>query len=120
TAGYNINYLQIVARKRKGKSKIKPFQDGLRFLYIIVRVAVNFKPMRVFGPIALLFFVMGIGSTLWYAQNREFAFTAYNVMLFILSVQILLFGLIAEQIAALRFSLGKAQHVREKPARQEE
>lgn len=111
TAGYNINYIPIVARRRKGHSKIKPLQDGLRFLYIIVRVAVNFKPMRVFGPLALAFFIMGVGSTLWYYQNREGTpFYAYNVMLFIMSVQILLFGLIAEQIAALRFSLGKSQH----------
>lgn len=109
TAGYNIHYLPIVARRRKGRSKIKPLQDGLRFLYIIVRVAVNFKPMRVFGPLALVFFAMGVGSTLWYRENREMAFTAYNVMLFIMSLQILLFGLIAEQIAALRFSLGKSQ-----------
>lgn len=110
TAGYNIHYIPIVARRRKGLSKIKPLQDGLRFLYIIVRVAVNFKPMRVFGPLALIFFIMGIGSTLWYYQNANKTFNAYNVMLFIMSVQILLFGLIAEQIAALRFSLGKSQH----------
>lgn len=116
TAGYNINYIPIVARKRKGKSKIRPFQDGLRFLYIIVRVAVNFKPMRVFGPIALLFFVMGVGATLYYRDETEGpAFRAWNVMLFIFSMQVLVFGLISEQIAALRFSLGKAQNVHEKP-----
>ena len=115
TAGYNINYIPIVARRRKGRSKIKPLQDGIRFLYIIVRVAVNFKPMRVFGPLALIFFAMAVGSTLWYYNAPGKAtFSPYNVMLFIMSVQILLFGLIAEQIAGLRFSLGKSQHFIEK------
>ena len=107
TAGYNIKYVPIKIRHRKGKSKIRPLQDGLRFLVIIVRVAVYFKPLRVFLPIGLIIFAMFIGSTIWYHQNRDRAIQPYNVMLFLSSLFVFLFGLISEQIANLRFTLRK-------------
>ncbi|MBU1023962.1 glycosyltransferase family 2 protein, partial [bacterium] len=106
TAGYNIKYVPIKIKHRKGKSKIRPLADGLRFLIIIVRIAVYFKPLRVFLPISLMIFLMFIGSTIWYYNNpNTTAIQATNVMLFLSSLFVFLFGLISEQIANLRFTL---------------
>jgi glycosyltransferase involved in cell wall biosynthesis len=106
TAGYNIKYVDIKIKHRKGKSKINPFKDGLRFLTLIVRVAVFFKPLRVFLPISFIIFIMFIGSTLWYYQQPDkTAIQPTNVMLFLSSLFVFLFGLISEQIANLRFTL---------------
>lgn len=108
TAGYNIKYVPIKIKHRKGKSKIRPLSDGIRFLVIIVRIAVYFKPLRVFLPISFLIFLMFAGSTLWYYNNESTtAIQATNVMLFLSSLFVFLFGLISEQIANLRFTLRK-------------
>ena len=108
TAGYNIKYIPIKIKHRKGKSKIRPLSDGFRFLIIIVRIAVFFKPLRVFLPISLLIFLMFVGSTVWYYNNESTtAIQATNVMLFLSSLFVFLFGLISEQIANLRFTLRK-------------
>ena len=107
TAGYNIKYIPIKIVHRKGKSKIRPIHDGIRFLIIIVRVAVFFKPLRVFLPIGLVIFLMFIGSALWYHQHGQRAIQPYNVMLFLSGLFVVLFGLISEQIANLRFTLRK-------------
>ncbi|MCD6218283.1 glycosyltransferase family 2 protein [bacterium] len=108
TAGYNIKYVPIKIKHRKGKSKIRPLSDGIRFLVIIVRIAVYFKPLRVFLPISFVIFLMFAGSTLWYYNNPDTtAIQSTNVMLFLSSLFVFLFGLISEQIANLRFTLRK-------------
>lgn len=108
TAGYNIEYVPIKIKHRKGKSKIRPLRDGFRFLMIIYRVAVQFKPVRAFLPISIVLFAMAVGSVLWYYRNpNTTAIQPTNVMLFLASLFVLIFALISDQIANLRFTLRK-------------
>ena len=46
-AGKSIKYVPIKTLERKGKSKIQPVNDGIRFLLIITKIATIFSPFRI-------------------------------------------------------------------------
>lgn len=54
TNGYSLKYVTIDYFKREGKSKIKPIQDTLNFIQLIIRTVLYFNPLKVFVPLSLL------------------------------------------------------------------
>ena len=102
-SGYPIRFEPIPVAKRVGKSHIRPFKDGLRFLVIIFKIATLYAPLKIFAPISALFFATGGG---WYAYTFATAgrFTNMSMLLFSASVIVFLIGLISEQITALTYS----------------
>jgi len=103
-AGYNVKFLPMDVEARSGgRSKISPY-DGFRFFVIILRMATLFAPLRLFIPLSMLLFILGL---LWSGYNYLMyaRFTNLSELLFIASVILFMLGLIAEQIAMLRFSL---------------
>jgi hypothetical protein len=59
--------LDGMARRTRGVSKIRPFRDGLKFLTILVRLAVLFEPVRVFVPPGLFLFLSGAALLIYQA-----------------------------------------------------
>jgi glycosyltransferase involved in cell wall biosynthesis len=102
-AGYSVSFVPIGGKKRGGdsKSKMRPWRDGWRFLAIILRVTTLFSPLRVTLPLALAFFLLGVGYTI-YTIVTETDVTETSVLLFFASAVLFLFGILSEQIAALR------------------
>lgn len=104
-AGYSLGYEPIKFAKRggKSKSKIKPLQDGLRFLMIILKIAVFYAPLKIFVPLSAFIFLLGIS----YGLFRIFIFQApygqTSALLMSTAVLTFLVGLVSEQIAQLRF-----------------
>jgi glycosyltransferase involved in cell wall biosynthesis len=101
-SGFPIDFVDIDARQREGKSHIRPIRDGVRFMVIIFKVATLYAPMKLFLPTSFLFFTVGLGyygHTYW-TMGR---FTNMSLLLFSASVVIFLIGLISEQITALNF-----------------
>jgi glycosyltransferase involved in cell wall biosynthesis len=112
-SGRPVAYVQIKARKRVGKSKINLLRDGMRFLVIIMKVSTLFSPMRLFLPLGLLFFSLGLGRYLYhYFQTNQFS--NMSGVLFVTSVLIFLIGLISEQITALHYGLSRLQSITDK------
>jgi glycosyltransferase involved in cell wall biosynthesis len=102
-SGMSLKYVPIKTRKRKaGKSNIRLLQDGVRFFMIITKICTLFSPMRVFLPVSLLMFCLGL---LRYAYSYITAgrFTNMSVLLFVTSVLIFMMSLISEQICQMRF-----------------
>lgn len=101
-AGYSVAYLPITAAKRIGKSHIKLLRDGTRFLLIIFKIGTLYSPLKLFGPIALLLFLVASG---WYAHTLIAfdRFTNMSALLYTGSVVVFLMGLISEQITALMY-----------------
>jgi len=60
TNNYRVKYIPINYNKRDGKSKIKPIRDTLNFIQLIVHTVMYFNPLKVFFPIATLFFIPGL------------------------------------------------------------
>lgn len=104
-AGYRLGYesIRFAGRSKNSKSKIKPLQDGLRFLMIILKIAVFYAPLKIFAPLSLFIFLLGIG----YGLFRIFIFQApygqTSALLISTAVLTFLVGLVSEQIAQLRF-----------------
>ena len=101
-AGYNVGYVPIQASKRVGKSKIRLFQDGTKFVVIALRMIVLFSPMRIFLPASLLMFVVGVAYGT-YTVVVETDVTDVTVLLVTMSVITFFIGLISEQITLMRF-----------------
>ena len=100
-AGYSVRFEPISVSPRLGKSKIKLVSDGARFLMILLRVITVFSPLRIFLPIAGVFFVFGAGYAVWTTVTRH-DITDSSVLLLVLAVVIFLVGLVSEQIATMR------------------
>ena len=103
-AGYNVQFVPIRARKGTGRSNTKIVRDGIRAVVIILRMITLFAPMKIFLPVSVLLFVLGVV----YGLANIFLLDASripngSVLLIMSSLFIFLFGLISEQIAAMRF-----------------
>ncbi len=104
-SGRALKYVPIKAKRRIGKSKIRPWIDGPRFLMIILKIATLFSPMRVFLPVSLILLGLGVG---WYLFTylSYGRFTNMSALLCNTSVIVFMLGLVAEQVASLRMERG--------------
>jgi len=102
-SGYSIKYVPINILKRKGKSKINPVKDFINFLVLLMKTALIFSPLRVFLPVSILFFVLGMGYLVYYI-------TLYSdvpdsaIFLLTTSIMVFFFGFISDQISSLKLS----------------
>lgn len=102
-SGRTIKFVPITTYKRlNGKSKISLFKDGARFFYIIVRICTIYSPMRIFFPLSIMFFSVGLFYYL-YTYITQGRFTNMSALLFVHSTLIFTLGLISEQICQLRY-----------------
>ena len=101
-SGLSIKYVPIQTLARQGKSKIKLFQDGIRFFLIITRIATLFSPFRVFLPVSFIFFITGLGYYL-FTYITQHRFTNMSMLLLSSSVIIFMMGLLSEQISQMRY-----------------
>jgi glycosyltransferase involved in cell wall biosynthesis len=104
-AGYSLGYesIKFAGRDKKTKSKIKPLQDGLRFLMIILKIAVFYAPLKIFVPLSIFIFLLGVGYGLMriFVLNAPYGQT--SALLMSTAALTFLVGLVSEQIAQLRF-----------------
>ncbi len=101
-SGFPVAYLPIHAGQRKGKSHIRLFRDGTRFFIIIVRIGALFSPMRLFLPISICLFILGMGYY-GYTYSTAHRFTNMSALLLNTSVITFLMGVLSEQISALHY-----------------
>jgi glycosyltransferase involved in cell wall biosynthesis len=104
-AGYSLGYesIKFAGRDKKTKSKIKPLQDGLRFLMIILKIAVFYAPLKIFVPLSIIIFLLGVSYGLMriFVLNAPYGQT--SALLMSTAVLTFLVGLVSEHIAQLRF-----------------
>ncbi len=103
SAGYNVDFIPIHVRPRPADtaSKLRPFRDGFRFLQFILRVVTMANPNKIFFPVGLA--MLSIGVLLTIRNLILFAQFSGGVVLFLAGgINIIFFGLILDQFAALR------------------
>lgn len=92
----------ITVARRYGKSTVRQFRDGMRTLQIILHIVLLFKPLLFFGIIgALLILVGGVYGVVKALLIRE-GFPVLASLVIILGVVSFFFGLLCDQISALR------------------
>ncbi|MDH4028118.1 MAG: glycosyltransferase family 2 protein [Nitrospirota bacterium] len=107
TSGYNVKFIPIFPHKRQGgKSGIKVSMDGMKFVVLIFRMISLFKPLKIFVPVSIFLLIIGL---IW--AVRGYYVTAVisplGTMILLSGLFTFLFGLMADQIAQTRISLGK-------------
>ena len=101
-SGYFVGYVPIKAEPRDGKSHIKIFRDGFKFLVIILKIGALFSPMRLFLPISAFLFSTATAYYL-YTYFSDGRFTNMGMLLYLSSLTIFLIGIVSEQISALHY-----------------
>ncbi len=94
---YNVKYVPIDYFKREGKSSINPIRDFIGFNKLLSKIALYFRPLKVFFPLSVLVFMLGVLRGI-----RDFLLNnslgELSVILILSSLQIFFFGLLAELI----------------------
>jgi glycosyltransferase involved in cell wall biosynthesis len=98
TNGYIVKYVPINYFRRQGKSKIKPIQDTLNFIQLIIRTVLYFNPLKVFVPLSLFlvllaFFVL-LGSLLLTGKAMDVTFG----VILMTAVMVMVIGMLADLI----------------------
>ncbi|MDR6675235.1 glycosyltransferase family 2 protein [Xanthomonas sp. 1678] len=102
-SAYPVAYVPIPVAKRVGNgSHIRPMKDGIRFLLIIFKIATLYSPLKLFVPVSMAFFALGL-AYYGYTFATMHRFTNMSTLLFSAAVIIFLIGLISEQITNLTY-----------------
>ena len=97
TNGYQVKYVPINYYRRKGHSSIRPLQDFLGFMSLIVRLNVYFKPLNFFLPASLSLLVIGLAKALIDFLHQNF-FGVGSAIAILTAIQIGFMGLLADLI----------------------
>lgn len=101
-AGFGVAYVPVSMPPRIGRSHIRPFRDGIRFILIIIKIGTLYSPMKLFLPVSGAFFATGLGYYT-YTYLTAHRFTNMSALLFTTSVLVFLIGLVSEQITMLTY-----------------
>jgi glycosyltransferase involved in cell wall biosynthesis len=99
--GYTVGYIPIEIARRAGNKSMVRVADGFNTLMLIIRIVTLFSPLRVFLPISILTFLIGLAFTIHgYATVGESSVRGLIALL--ASVQFFLFGILVDQVVAVR------------------
>ncbi len=101
-AGYSVGYMPIQTGQRLGESHISLLKDGIRFLLIIFKVGTLYSPVKIFLPIAAVFFGTGVLNYI-YTYTTQGTFTNMSAVLLMTAIIVFLIGLVSEQVTALMY-----------------
>lgn len=103
-AGYNVAFVPIDVKSRaSGKSKIRIWDDGARFVIIILRMIMIYDPLRIFLPVGVVLSFLGVLAWIAGLVNAErLVLPNSAIFLFIAALLTLLLGLVSSQIASSR------------------
>lgn len=99
--GYSVRFVPTVTEPRLGTSSVKPLQDGMRTMLLILRLITLLDPFRVFFPVSALLAVMGIAWGVPYLA-MGYGLSVGALFFLIASLIIFFFGLLVDQVAAIR------------------
>ena len=77
-------------------------KDGIRFLLIIFKVGTLYSPLKIFLPVATVFFGAGIMNYI-YTYTSQGTFTNMSAVLLMTAIIVFLIGLVSEQVTALMY-----------------
>ena len=102
-SGYTVAYEPIDVQRRDGRSHLKIWREGVRFLVIIFKIGSFYSPLKLFLPVSLLLFAAA--SALYtYTFITAGRFTNMSALLYMTSLLTFLMGIVSEQITSLMFA----------------
>ena len=102
-SGYTVAYEPIDVQRREGRSHLKIWREGVRFLVIIFKIGSFYSPLKLFLPISLFLFTAAC-ALYSYTFITEGRFTNMSALLYMTSLLTFLIGIVSEQITSLMFA----------------
>jgi glycosyltransferase involved in cell wall biosynthesis len=99
--GHRVKFVPTVIEKRVGSSTVRPLHHGMQTVLLIVRLITLLDPFRVFFPVSAVMGLAGLGWAIPYLIAGHGLSTG-ALFLMITSVMFFFFGLLADQVAAMR------------------
>ena len=98
---YNVDFLPInITRRSGGKSQVAA-DDAVKTLLLILRIIMLFNPLKVFAPIGVTMFFVGLVYSI-YGVVCFLSFPKGALFATISGLNIFFFGLIADQVSLMR------------------
>lgn len=104
TNGHPVKYIPTPYYKRTaGKSKFHPLRDTASYLSTVVRVSTYFRPLRVYGPLAILTLLLGIAKSYYdFFIHAKHSLEESDIILICTGILLAAIGLLADLIVAQR------------------
>lgn len=99
--GMAIDWVPVTIRKTKTKSSVKMFRDGFDTVLLILRLITLFDPLRIYLPASALCVVTAVIWGTRYVLRGQ-GLSLASMLLLISAALIFFFGLLADQVSALR------------------
>ncbi len=99
--GMGVEWVPVKIRKTRTRSSVRIFRDGFDTVLLILRLITLFDPLRIFLPASALFAVTAV---IWGGRYvlRGQGLSSASVFLLVSAALIFFFGLLADQVSALR------------------
>jgi polyisoprenyl-phosphate glycosyltransferase len=98
TNGHPVRYVPIEYKPRAGRSKFNWRRDTARYLLQVVRMIMQFEPLRIFLPLGGTFLALAMAKVVVDLVVHDLRITANAVILTVVSVQIIAIGLLADLV----------------------
>jgi glycosyltransferase involved in cell wall biosynthesis len=96
--GYDVAYIPIRYDKRVGQSKIRPVQDTINFIQLVLRMVLYFNPLKIFLPVSAVMILAGAGILFFRFITGERVMNVTTTVLTLSGFQIFAIGLLADLI----------------------
>lgn len=96
TNGYSVRYVPIDYFPRAGESKFHWWKDTRRYVLQVVRMALLWEPLRVFGPLAAVFGVVGVGKLVFDLFDKGFRVATNTLVVLGVAAAITVVGMLAD------------------------
>lgn len=100
--GYSVKYFPIDYAQRSGRSKFHWWTDSKRYLSQILRMVLSYEPLRVFMPVALVLFGIGLGKLGFDLVDKNFRVGTNTLVILFAAFQIFSIGLLADLVVRLQ------------------
>jgi polyisoprenyl-phosphate glycosyltransferase len=98
STGYEVRWVPIPYYKRIGRSTFDPIGDTYNYISLVLRTIMYFNPLRMFLPVILAMFTVGVAKMLYDVITYNFHFAPSTVMLMLTAFQLTAIGLLADLI----------------------
>lgn len=98
TNGYLVDYVPINYHARIGRSKIRPIQDTLNFVQLVLRIALYFAPLKVFLPFSGFLLLLALFWALFSKFVLGELADVSTLVIAMTAVQVAVIGMLAELI----------------------
>jgi len=95
-------FIPITAGKRTGKSTVRQWRHGPSTIMLMMRLTVLFEPLKVFVSVSMILVLLFVGSFIVDVTMGGGGISDTTVLLAIASLIVFMFGLLCDQVSAMR------------------